>query len=87
MGDKSCSGPPEDFGCCSFEAVVNIDDRGQMVLPKDLRERAGIQPGDKLVLVSCVKDDKVCCITMLRADDMQDVVKSMIGPMMKGVVE
>ena len=33
-------------GCCKLEAVVAVDERGQIVLPKDLRERAGIRAGD-----------------------------------------
>ncbi|MDH5460211.1 MAG: AbrB/MazE/SpoVT family DNA-binding domain-containing protein, partial [Candidatus Bathyarchaeota archaeon] len=36
-------------GCCKLEALVRVDERGQIVLPKDLREKAGIKAGDKLV--------------------------------------
>jgi antitoxin PrlF len=32
-------------GCCQVEAMVSVDEKGQMVLPKSIREKAGIQPG------------------------------------------
>jgi len=38
-------------GCCSVESVVSVDSRGQMVLPKDIREKANISAGDKLAVV------------------------------------
>ena len=69
-------------GCCKVEALVSVDDRGQMVLPKDLREKAGIKSGDKLALSSWEKDGKVCCIVMTKADDLTDMVKQMLGPLM-----
>jgi AbrB family looped-hinge helix DNA binding protein len=34
------------------ESIVSVDERGQMVLPKDIREKAKIRPGDKLAVVS-----------------------------------
>jgi AbrB family looped-hinge helix DNA binding protein len=40
-----CAGPTS-----RVESVLTIDERGQMVLPKDLRGRAGIKPGDKLAV-------------------------------------
>ena len=71
---------------CSMEAVVNVDSRGQIVLPKDLRDRAGIETGDKLLVVSCEEDEKICCITLIKADESNDLVKEMIGPMLKGII-
>jgi bifunctional DNA-binding transcriptional regulator/antitoxin component of YhaV-PrlF toxin-antitoxin module len=39
--------PPANvtLSCCKVEAIVSIDERGQMVLPKELRERAHIGTG------------------------------------------
>ncbi len=71
--------------CCRMEAVVTIDSRGQVLLPKDLRKKAGIEEGDKLVLVTCEEEGKVCCITLIKADDSNDIVKEMMGPMLKGI--
>jgi hypothetical protein len=33
--------------CCRIDAVVTVDAKGQIVLPKDLREKAKIKPNDK----------------------------------------
>ena len=72
-------------GCCKMEAVVSIDARGQIVLPKDLRDRAGIEKGDKLMVVACEDEGKVCCITLMKADDSNEMVREMLGPMLKGI--
>ena len=73
-------------GCCQVEAMVSVDEKGQMVLPKTIREKAGIQPGDKLVLIGWEKDGQMCCITMVKADSLAGMVKGMLGPMMKDIM-
>ncbi len=72
-------------GCCNIESVVNVDERGQMVLPKDLRDRAGIRPGDKLAVVSWQKDGAVCCLSLVKVGELSEMVKGMLGPMMTGM--
>ncbi len=64
--DECCSMPSGET-CCKVEALVSVDERGQMVLPKELREKANIRPGDKLAVTSWEKDGKVCCITLTKA--------------------
>ena len=71
------------LSCCKVESLISVDERGQMVLPKEIRDKANIRPGDKLALVSWEKDGKVCCLSMIRADDFGDMVKGLLGPMMK----
>jgi AbrB family looped-hinge helix DNA binding protein len=73
-------------GCCQVEAMVSVDEKGQMVLPKTIREKAGIQAGDKLVLIGWEKDGQTCCITMVKADSLANMVKGMLGPMMKDII-
>ncbi|MCJ2562808.1 MAG: AbrB/MazE/SpoVT family DNA-binding domain-containing protein, partial [Candidatus Thermoplasmatota archaeon] len=56
MGTESengscCGSSDKETACCKVESVVSIDERGQMVLPKDIRDRAGIGAGDKLAVV------------------------------------
>jgi antitoxin PrlF len=83
----SCFGPSDGgASCCRVESLISVDERGQMVLPKEIREKASIRPGDKLALVSWEKNGKICCITMIKADDFGDMVKGLIGPMMKDMV-
>lgn len=67
---------------CTVEAVLTIDDRGQMVLPKDVRERANIKPGDKLALVSWEKDDSICCLALLKTEHLSGMVKDILTPLM-----
>jgi AbrB family looped-hinge helix DNA binding protein len=58
-----------------------------MVLPKEIREKAGIQPGDKLAVIGCKEEDRICCITLIKADDLKQMVKNRLGPVMKEIFE
>ena len=73
-------------GFCQVEALVSVDEKGQMVLPKTIRDKANIQPGDKLVLVGWEKDGQTCCITMVKAESLAGMVKGLLGPMMKDIM-
>jgi AbrB family looped-hinge helix DNA binding protein len=79
-GSTACSCSPG--GGCRVEAVVSVDERGQMVLPKDVREKAGIQNGDKLALISWERDGAICCIALLKAENLSAMVKDLLGPLM-----
>jgi len=72
-------------GCCKVDAVVTMDSKGQIVLPKDLRDKAKLKPGDKLALIWCEREGEVCCIMMVKADDLGKSVRVMLGPMIKDV--
>jgi len=71
--------------CCSVEGIVSVDERGQMVLPKELRDKAGIKAGDKLAAVSMRQGEAVCCIALIRVEDLATMVKGMLGPVMTEV--
>ena len=77
---------PEHTPCCRIEALVSVDGRGQIVLPKDVRDKAEIEAGDKLALISFESDGKVCCITLIRADAFSETVKGTLGPMMSEIL-
>ena len=84
---QSCCTPQnERLGCCKVESVVSVDERGQMVLPKDIRARAGINPGDKLALVACEQEGRVCCIVMVRVEEFSQMIKGTLGPMLKEII-
>ena len=86
-GNIPVSGPlGKSASCCAVEALVTVDDRGQMVLPKELRAKAGIKAGDKLAVTTWEKDGKVCCIALIKADNLETMVKSMLGPVMKDIL-
>jgi antitoxin PrlF len=85
--EKSASCVPTGIGCCKVEAVISVDERGQMVLPKEMREKANIRAGDKLAVTSWEKDGKVCCISLIKAEDLTDMVRSMLGPVMGEILQ
>lgn len=76
---------PGAMSCCRVESIVSVDERGQMVLPKDLRERAKIRAGDKLAVVSMEKEGKICCLSLIKVEELEGMVKSMLGPVMDEV--
>ena len=73
----------KDASCCNVEAVVSVDERGQMVLPKEIRAKAGIKAGDKLAIIAMRQDGRVCCLSLIRVEALAGMVKSMLGPVMK----
>ena len=77
--NESCCNSGE-IGCCRVESIVTIDERGQMVLPKEIRERAKIKPGDKLAVLSLEKNGKVCCLSLIKVEELEGMVKSRLGP-------
>ena len=79
-GESCCATPA--FGGCRVESLVTVDDRGQMVLPKELRDRAGIKGGDKLAVIGWEKGGKVCCLSLIRVEELSAMVKGMLGPLM-----
>ena len=74
-------------GCCKVEAVISIDERGQMVLPKDLRDRAGIHAGDKLAVVSMENEGKTCCLSLIKVESLTNMVKDMLGPLVSEIFQ
>lgn len=73
------------FGCCKVESIITVDERGQMVLPKEVREKADIKAGDKLAVVCMEKGGSVCCISLIKVGDFAEMVKGMLGPLMEEV--
>ena len=71
-------------GGCRVESVLSVDDRGQMVLPKDVREKAGIRTGDKLALITWEKNGSICCLALMKAENLSGMVKNIIGPLING---
>ncbi len=76
-----------EYGCapgsgCKVEAILSVDDRGQMVLPKDVREKAGIRTGDKLALISWEKNGNVCCLALMKAGNLSGMVMDVLGPVL-----
>lgn len=82
-GEKDgCCGTMDGAPCCKVDAIITVDERGQMVLPKDVRRKAGIRPGDKFALVCMQRGGSVCCLSLIKVDELSDMVKGMLGPVM-----
>ena len=73
--------------CCKIDAIVTVDAKGQIVLPKDLRERANVKPNDKLAVMGFERDGEVCCIVMVKTEALGGTVKKMLGPVFKEALE
>jgi AbrB family looped-hinge helix DNA binding protein len=82
--EEDCCDPEGGtMACCKMVSMVSVDDRGQMVLPKELRDKAGIKAGDKLAVISMEQGGEVCCISLIKADEFMDTAKNLLAPMMK----
>jgi AbrB family looped-hinge helix DNA binding protein len=86
--NPGCKPSDELFGCspgsaCRVEAVLGVDERGQTVLPKDVREKAGIRTGDKLALISWSRDGEICCLALMKVESLSGMVKEVLGPLMQ----
>jgi AbrB family looped-hinge helix DNA binding protein len=71
--------------CCKVDAVVTIDSRGQLVLPKNVREKAKLKPNDKLAVMSFERNGEIYCIIMVKAEKLGNTIKSFLSPMLKEV--
>jgi AbrB family looped-hinge helix DNA binding protein len=88
---------PKTKKCCTpqrgpqvsyrIEAIITIDERGQMVLPKETRAKAGIRAGDKLALVGWRKGDRVCCLSLIKVEEMAEMVGELVNSLMASVPE
>jgi len=81
-----CSPVNKERSYCRVESIISIDERGQMVLPKELRDKANIHAGDKLALVSWDKGGEICCLYLIKTEHLAGRVKDFLGPMMKEMV-
>lgn len=69
--------------CCKMESIISIDDRGQMVLPKDIRDSADIQAGNKFAVISWEKDGQLYCISLMRVEQLTDSLKNILLPLLR----
>lgn len=67
--------------------IVNVDERGQMVLPADVRKRLGIKGGDKLAVIPCGGVDCPSAITLMRVEELTTAIKQLLGPALKDLLE
>ncbi|MCS6951935.1 MAG: HgcAB-associated protein [Bryobacterales bacterium] len=76
--------------CCAqwrVESLVTVDERGQMVLPKGIREKARIGAGDKLALVVWEQNGEVCCLMLVKADELSGMVRDRLGAVLRSALD
>jgi len=78
--NNCCGIGGEKKSCCQMEAIVTIDFRGQIILPKEIRKKANISAGDKLAVISCEYLGKTYCISLVKTEEFTDTVKHVLGP-------
>ena len=71
--------------CCKVESVVSLDERGQMVLPKEARDKLGVKPGEKLAVFSWNQRGTVCCIGLMKVDRIEEMLEETLGPVLAGL--
>lgn len=77
----ACSTP-----CCRIEALVSMDARGQILIPKEIREKAGWKAGVKLAVISYESGGTISRIALAQAEEFAETAREMLGPMM-GLLE
>jgi len=76
---ECCDEEASDTSCCDVEAIVSVDERGQMVLPKELRKKANIKPGDKLALMTWKKKDQINLIYLMKTSNIAEKIGDLIN--------
>lgn len=66
-------------GCCNVEAIISIDERGQFVLPKEIREKMNLKKGDKIALSTLENEGEPCCVVLTKADFLKKPIANLIG--------
>jgi antitoxin PrlF len=79
--DLGCCG--SEKSCCKVEAIITVDAKGQIVLPKDVRDKLEITPGEKLALVVISDGTKPCCATLMKASWLSEKASDFLGPLLR----
>jgi AbrB family looped-hinge helix DNA binding protein len=62
------------------EQIVSVDTRGQVVLPKAVREQFGLLGGGKLAVVVMRSAGTPCCISLMPVASLSKPVSEIIEP-------
>jgi antitoxin PrlF len=85
---RCCDVSPDSVsGRTRVESLITVDERGQTVLPKEVREKAGIRAGDKLAVITWEKEGKVCCLFLIKAEELAGMARDFLGPMARDFAE
>lgn len=71
----------------SVEAIISCDDRGQLVLPKDIRKRLDINAGEKLALLNISSGKEDFFLTLIKANSLEKLIKNYMTPVMENIIK
>ena len=58
-----------------FVGISKVGEKGQIVIPKEIRDMFGITPGDSVILLA----DKQRGVALLKSDAFEDMTESILG--------
>jgi AbrB family looped-hinge helix DNA binding protein len=64
----------------NLAAIVSIDGRGQIVLPKEIRDELGLTAGSKLAVILKHSNGVACCVNLVPAPALQNGIRAVIDP-------
>lgn len=67
-----------------MDAIVQVDSRGQIVLPKEVRARFGLEEGGKLALIVMNDGNAPCCISLMPVTSLSAPIESVLQPVFGG---
>jgi len=62
------------------EAIVTVDARGQVVLPKEVRAALGLEAGSKLAVVVMRQGSSPCCLSLMPVAALEQSVRAVLRP-------
>jgi len=78
---SQCCNPTQEDVTFELESIVSFDDRGQLVLPKDLRKKFNLSAGEKFALISCTDQEGLCCLSLIKTKALNSHIGKVLGPM------
>ena len=82
----ACCPSTMDSQCCKVEALVTVDKKGQILLPKDLREKENIKEGDKFAIVNVSPGGSQCVLILMKSNMLEPMVQDALGPVIEIVI-
>lgn len=65
-----------------MEYILTVNERGQIILQEDVRERVDIKPRDKLALISWEKRGSMYCLAYMKTENLSGMIKEVQTPLM-----
>jgi antitoxin PrlF len=78
-GSCDCPTKPDPTKNTLF-AVTKIDDRGQIVIPKEIRDSLGWNKSEKIAILTRMNaEGKACCVMLVHVDSLADSIKGFVN--------